>query len=173
VHFVERQLVIRVRQVVGYSPPGDQGKYMSRMLVDGESVGSKNLVLNHFTLFPGQKTYKGSHPAPYEEVYYILRGKAVLSLGGTDGERYDVGPDTVAYIPCTMEHQLENVGEEPLEMLTMMPLHPEPGVNELYDERKREWGTSFRQTFQKHDQGANKELVKVEGRTSGNDEEDH
>jgi mannose-6-phosphate isomerase-like protein (cupin superfamily) len=138
--------VINVGEVMGYSPPGAAGKYLSRLLIDGESVGSNNLVLNHFTLYPGESTYLGSHPAPYEEVYYILNGVGELLLGGPAGDRYSVGPNMVAYIPCEMPHQIMNVGDEPLEMLTMMPFHPKPGANSLYDDRKREWGTSFRLT---------------------------
>jgi oxalate decarboxylase/phosphoglucose isomerase-like protein (cupin superfamily) len=141
---MSKRNVINVHDVVAYSPPGAASKYMSRLLIDGESVGSENLVLNHFTLYPGESTYLGSHPAPYEEVYYILNGVGELLLGGPDGDRHRVAPHTVAYIPSEMPHQITNLGDEPLEMLTMMPFHPRPGANSLYDERKREWGTSFR-----------------------------
>ncbi|MBI2844097.1 MAG: cupin domain-containing protein [Armatimonadetes bacterium] len=141
---MDKLKVINTYDVEGYSPPGAEGKYMSRLLIDGESVGSNNVVLNHFTLFPGESTYLGSHPAPYEEVYYILGGTGMLLLGGPDGERHDVSAHTVAFIPCGTLHQITNVGDKPLEMLTMMPFHPELGANSLYDERKREWGTSFR-----------------------------
>ena len=71
---MDKLKVINAYDVEGYSPPGAEGKYMSRLLIDGESVGSNNLTLNHFTLYPGESTYLGSHPAPYEEVYYILSG---------------------------------------------------------------------------------------------------
>lgn len=141
---MEKQCVIRVCDVAGFTPIGAEGKYVSRLLVDRESIGSKNLVVNHFTLLAGQKTDSGNHPSPYEEVYYILRGKGILILGGAKGEQHDVGPDTVAYIPCGVEHQIENKGEEVLEIITVMPFHPTPGVNTIYDERKHKWGTSFR-----------------------------
>ena len=144
-HVSKKLNVINVPSVVGFSPPDAAGKYESRLLIDGESVGSSNLVLNHFTLYPGESTYAGSHPTPYEEVYYILGGVGELVLGGPDGERHRVSSNTVAYIPSGMVHQIANVGREPLEMLTMMPFHPKPGANTLYDERKRQWGTSFRQ----------------------------
>lgn len=140
-----KKSVIRVSNVVGYSPPGQEKKYVSRLLVDAESVGSKNLVLNHFTLFPGEKTYSGSHPSPFEEVYYILRGKGILTLDGVNGERHEMNSDTVAYIASEREHQIENVGDEPLEMITMMPFQPKKGANSLYDARKEEWGTSFKE----------------------------
>lgn len=141
---MKKQRVIRVRDVVPFAPAGEENKYCSRLLVDGESVGSKNLVVNHFTLRRGQQTYAGRHPAPYEEVYYILRGKGTLILGGAKGRRYKLGPDTIAYIPAGASHQLKNTGKRDLEMITFMPFHPAPGVNTLYDERKRKWGTSFK-----------------------------
>ena len=140
-----KRSVIKVGNVVGFSPAGEEDKYVSRMLVDSESVGSNNLVLNHFTLFPGEKTYSGSHPAPFEEIYYILRGKGILTLDGADGERHEVTSDTVAYIACEREHQLENIGEEPLEMITVMPFHSKDGANSLYEDRKKKWGTSFKE----------------------------
>lgn len=140
---MNKQKVIKVYDVEGYSPSGAEDKYMSRLLVDGESVGSTNLVLNHFTLFPGESTYPGSHPVPFEEVYYILSGVGELLLGDP-GDRYTVTSHTVAYIPSETLHQITNIGDEPLEMLTMMPFHPKEGANSLYDARKQEWGTSFR-----------------------------
>ena len=58
--------------------------------------------------------------------------------------QYEVGPGSVAYIAPTVAHQIKNIGDEDLEMLTMMPFQPTPGVNTVYDERKKKWGTSFR-----------------------------
>jgi len=126
---MKTRAVIKVRDIAAFTPTGGVGKYQSRLLVDNQSVGSRNLVVNHFTLKPGQKTYSGHHPAPFEEVYYILNGRGVLTLGGAGGKKYRVEPHTVAYIAATMDHQIENVGTEDLEMLTMMPFHPAPGVN--------------------------------------------
>jgi mannose-6-phosphate isomerase-like protein (cupin superfamily) len=156
--------VIRACDVAPFSPKGAEGDYQSRLLVDDESAGSRNLVVNLFTLMPGKSTYPGTHPPPYDEVYYILRGRGILTLGNPtapkheapkheapkheapkhETPKHDVGPDTLAFIPAGTVHQLENTGSEPLDMLTMMPHLPVPGVNTLYDARKREWGTSFR-----------------------------
>ena len=139
----QKRRVVDVRRVVPFSPEGAEGLYASRLLVDGESVGSKNLVMNHFTLNPGQRTYRGSHPPPYDEVYYILRGRGILTLSEPEDVTYEMAADTVAYIPGGTPHQIENVGKGALEMLTIMPFLPGPGANALYDERKRKWGTSF------------------------------
>ncbi len=103
---MDKRRVIKVAEVMGYSPREAKGKYVSRLLVDGQSVGSSNLVLNHFTLYPGQSTYLGSHPAPYEEVYYILSGVGELLLGDPNGDRYSVSSHTVAYIPGGTPHQM-------------------------------------------------------------------
>ena len=140
-----KRRVIRVSNVAGFSPAGAEGKYVSRLLIDEESVGSKNLTMNHFTLSPGQSTYAGSHPPPYDEVYYILRGRGILTLSEPDEARYEMVRDAVAFIPGGTQHRIENTGEEPLEMLTIMPFLPRPDVNALYDERKKAWGTSFRE----------------------------
>ena len=84
-------------------------------------------------------------PDPYEEAYYILSGRAVLALGENDQKTTcDVGPGTVAFIPAGCGHRIDNTGTEDLVILTMMPQHPVPGANPLYDERKKTWGTSFR-----------------------------
>jgi len=140
-----KRRVIDARRVVPFIPKGAEGRYESRMLIDDESVGSKNLVMNHFTLSPGERTYPGSHPPPYDEVYYILRGRGILTLGDSEKKQYEMAQDTVAYMPGGTVHQIENTGKDLLEMLTIMPFLPKPGVNTLYDERKRRWGTSFKE----------------------------
>jgi mannose-6-phosphate isomerase-like protein (cupin superfamily) len=136
--------VIRAGDVAPFSPQGSERDWCSRLLVDDESVGSKNLVVNLFTLLPGRSTYPGTHPVPYDEVYFILRGHGLLALGDPSAPKHEVGPDTLAFIPAGTVHQLENTGSEPLDMLTMMPHLPVPGVNSVYDARKKEWGTSFK-----------------------------
>ncbi len=132
---------VKVDEVEGFVLSGDEGKYISRLLVDAESVGSSSVVVMHFTLMKGMETDGGKHSCPYEEVYYILCGHAIVTVGE---EEINIGPNTVVYIPCDTFHKLKNIGNEDLEMLTIMPLHPKEGVNPIYDERKKQWGTSFR-----------------------------
>ena len=142
---MEKQLVFNAKEVEGFLPPGSEGAYVSRLLVDPESVGSQKLVMNHFTLKTGKRTYAGSHPAPYDEIYYILRGRGVVYLGD-DREAQEAGPDTVVFIPYGTLHYLENTGDEDLEMITVMPGPLVKGANTLYDQRKAAWGTSFKKT---------------------------
>jgi mannose-6-phosphate isomerase-like protein (cupin superfamily) len=139
--------VFKVKDVVGFSPTGAEESYVSRLLIDGQSVGSEHLVVNHFTLKPGRRTGHGAHPSPYDELYYTLRGRAVLRLGEPP-EEFELEPDTVAFIPGGTAHSLQNTGTEDLELVTVMPHQLVEGVNPLYDERRRAWGTSFRMVEQ-------------------------
>ena len=138
-----RKLVVRTRDVAGFSPPGAGGAFVSRMLIDRESVGSETFVLNHFALRPGLATSPGAHAAPYDEFYYVLRGRGLLHLG-EPAETFALEPDTVAFIPAGMAHALTNTGDQDLEILTGMPFQLVEGVNGLYDERLRAWGTSWK-----------------------------
>ena len=137
------KLVFRVRDVAPFSPAGAEAAFESRLLVDQTGVGSTALVVNHFTLKPGQSTEPGAHPRPYDEVYYVLRGRGRLSLGEPP-EEHELTADMVAFIPSGTRHALANTGQEDLELITMMPHEMIPGVNTLYDERLRDWGTGFR-----------------------------
>jgi mannose-6-phosphate isomerase-like protein (cupin superfamily) len=140
---VNSKLVFRVKDVVPFSPAGAQAAFESRLLVDQTGVGSTALVVNHFTLKPGHSTEAGSHPRPYDEVYYVLRGRGRVSLGDPP-EQHDLTPDMLVFIPGGTRHALENTGPEDLELITMMPHEMIEGVNSLYDQRLRDWGTGFR-----------------------------
>ena len=137
--------VVKAKDVMGFSPPGLEGSYLSRLLIDAEGMGSTKLMLVHATLKPGRSPGGGaSHPAPYDEAYYILRGQGLMEFDEGQ-ESYDVGPDTAIFIPGGTWHRITNTGAENLEFLTIWPLTPaEAGVNSVYDERKRTWGASFR-----------------------------
>ena len=137
------KLVFRVREIAGFSPKGQEQTCVSRLLVDKETVGSQDLVLNHFTLKPGKELKPAGHPAPYDEFYYVLRGRGLLRLGDP-AEEFALEPDVVAFIPRNVAHALANTGSEDLELLTGMAHQLVEGANTLYDERLRTWGTSLR-----------------------------
>jgi mannose-6-phosphate isomerase-like protein (cupin superfamily) len=142
------RLVHRTKDVVAFVPRGAEGVCASKMLVDRESVGSETFTLNQFTLHPGKATSGGAHPAPYDEFYYVLSGRGLLHLGnpaaGDPAETFDLEPGAYAFIPGGTIHALTNTGEEDLELLTGMPYQLPEGINGLYDERKRTWGTSWK-----------------------------
>jgi mannose-6-phosphate isomerase-like protein (cupin superfamily) len=141
--------IVKVNEIMGFSPSGAQGTYISRLLIESEGVGSSKLMVVHATLKPGEtpgdaEGHGAAHPPPYDEAYYILRGQGRMEFGAGE-EVYEVGPDTAIFIPGGTLHKITNIGTEDLEFLTIWPLMPEvEGINSVYDERKRVWGTSFR-----------------------------
>lgn len=140
---MSKRLVFNAKDVAGFSPKGYEEAFVSRMLVDQESVGSEKLVMNYFVLKPGKSTDPGSHPAPFDEIYYILRGQGTLYLNASR-DPHDLVPDTVVFIPSGTIHSVANHGTSDLEMITVMPGPLAEGANTLYDERKERWGTSFK-----------------------------
>jgi len=142
---VSRLRVVRANDVEGFSPPGLEQAYVSRLLIEAEGVGSERLQVVHATLKPGQTPGHGAaHPAPYDEAYYILRGQGLMTFD-EGAESYEVGPDAAIFIPGGTWHCITNTGDTDLEFLTIWPLSPqEEGINGVFDARKRAWGTSFR-----------------------------
>ena len=140
-----KQRVVRTDEVMPFSPAGTDGKYKSRLLIDSEGAGSERLMLNHVTMAPGTSSGEaGSHPIPYDETYYILRGQGRVDFGEGE-ESYVVAPGTAVFIAAGTKHKITNLGTDDLTFLTMWPLQPtEEGVNGVFDERKRAWGTTFR-----------------------------
>ena len=137
-----RGSVVKAKDVMPFVPPGFEGQFTSTMLLDGESCGSTKIVVNHFRLKGGGSTPESIHQAPYDEVYYVLSGQALLVL---DGVEHIIEKDTIVFIPGGTPHSLCNKSEtEDYVMLSIWPLQPEPGAHELYDTRKKMWGTSFR-----------------------------
>ena len=135
--------VFHAKDVMPFSPPGAEAAFESRLLIDPSGVGSTDLAVNHFLLKPGQHTNPGAHPKPYDEIYYVLRGQGRVSLGHPP-EDTDLTPDMVVFIPGGTRHALLNTGADDLEIITMMPHPMRPGINSVYDERLRAWGTGFR-----------------------------
>jgi len=135
--------VVAASKVMPFSPPGLADVFSSKMLIDKENSGSDRLQVNHCVLKGGGRMPGAAHRAPYDEIYYVLKGEAVLRMDGVD---YDIGKDTVVFIPGGTFHALGNKSEtEDFVLLTIWPGQPEPGVNEVYDLRKEAWGTTFRE----------------------------
>jgi mannose-6-phosphate isomerase-like protein (cupin superfamily) len=137
-----KEHVFNIKNVANFSPEGYEDAFVSRMLIDNESVGSEKLGMNYFALKPGKKTDQGSHPAPFDEVYYGLRGHGIVYLGESQNA-YEIEPDSVVFIPHNTLHYVVNNSPVELEMITIMPGPLKEGVNSIYDERKKKWGRSF------------------------------
>ena len=78
--------------------------------------GAPNFYMRLFEVEPGG--YSPRHEHDYEHEIFFLEGRAVVLY---DGEEYHVGPGYVAYIPPNIEHQIRNVGEEPLRFICLIP----------------------------------------------------
>jgi mannose-6-phosphate isomerase-like protein (cupin superfamily) len=140
---MKKPTVVPAAKVMPFSPPGLEDVFSSKMLIDQDNSGSDRLQVNHCVLKGGGRMPGAAHKAPYDEIYYVLKGDAVLRMDDVD---YEIGQDTVIFIPGGTFHALSNKSEtEDFVLLTIWPGQPEPGVNEVYDMRKEAWGTTFRE----------------------------
>lgn len=146
---MNREKVLKVSEVMGFSPKALQGKYISKLLIESEGVGSSKLTLVHATMKPGVPVYPASaHEPPYDEAYYILQGQGRVEFGPDGEEAYDVEPNVAVFIPAGTMHRILNTGTKDLVFLGISPLLPtREGINGVYDERIKEWGTSFRKVI--------------------------
>lgn len=82
-------------------------------LVRPERGGSRNVSVAEAVIEPGQGTLPHDHPES-DEVYYILNGKGVVSLGEN---LHQVEPGSCAFIPAGQVHSVRCEGSEPLRIL--------------------------------------------------------
>lgn len=146
---LEPSLVVRADDIVPYALPGRVGVCASQCLIDPAGVGSQRLVVNRFTLHAGQKLKGIAHPPGNDECYYVLHGRARLSLGGDSqtgagSAQHELEPDMTVFIPGGTFHSLDNPHADDFIFLTIWPSLPDPGAQPFWDGRLREWGTTFR-----------------------------
>jgi len=135
--------VVKIDNVLPFSPPGFERIYSSKMLIDVYNSGSEKIQINHGTLKAGCKTEGAVHPPPHDEVYIVLSGEAVLHMDGVD---YDIEKGSIVFIPGGTFHALTNKSAtDDFEIITVWPGQPEPGANEVYDMRKETWGTTYKE----------------------------
>ncbi len=134
--------VVKINRVMPFCPD-PAGGYISRMLIDVFNSGSEKLQVNHGTLRGGCATPGAIHKPPHDELYIVLKGQAVLHMDGVD---YDIEKGSVVFIPGGTFHGLTNKSQtEDFEIITVWPGQPSPGANKVYDMRKKEWGTTYRE----------------------------
>ena len=80
-------------------------EYVSKMLIDKHNSGVDSFQVNEGVVKAGCKLAGAAHPEPYDELYIVLSGRAVLHM---DGEDYDLSPGSVVLIPSGTFHALEN-----------------------------------------------------------------
>lgn len=84
-----------------------------RPLIDRTTSGITQCSLAEEILPPGCAVTPHHHDR-LEEVYYIISGKGMMSVGG---EQSEVGPGDAIYIPRGSRHTLANTGSEPIKLL--------------------------------------------------------
>ena len=84
-----------------------------RELLNPRNSPHQNQSLAHATLSAGQKTTRHYHPLT-EETYFVMSGRALMEV---DGETRELSAGDAVAIPSGAKHQIENVGDGPLEFL--------------------------------------------------------
>ncbi len=87
----------------------------------GPEQGANNFSMRIVTVAPGGRTPDHAHD--WEHQWYVLSGSgfAVDSEGG----RHQVGPGSVVYVPEDENHNLQNTGNEALELICMIRCTPQ------------------------------------------------
>jgi quercetin dioxygenase-like cupin family protein len=114
--------------------------YSSRMLLDDFVAGEAAVHINEGTLKGDCDTPGATHELP--EIYYVIKGEAVLHLGGLD---YDISAGSLAYIPAGTFHALHNKSQA--EDFIILTIWKSTSGNEVYQKRLEAWGTSFKTIY--------------------------
>lgn len=93
-----------------WDAPGEE-KQREKVLFNLDKT--ETIALGRVTVEPGGSTQVGFH-TDEEEVYVILKGRALLTIGS---EQAEVGPGDTAYVPRNNRHQMTCISEECLEYL--------------------------------------------------------
>ncbi|MFI5341575.1 MAG: cupin domain-containing protein [Candidatus Methylomirabilales bacterium] len=84
-----------------------------RSILDRTNSTASHQSLAEATIPIGEETEEHSHPRT-EEIYYVLRGRGLMTLGG---EQRDVGPGDGILIPPGTRHKIRNIAESALVIL--------------------------------------------------------
>jgi mannose-6-phosphate isomerase-like protein (cupin superfamily) len=84
-----------------------------RPLIDRTTSDITRCSLAEEMLPPG-RAVTPHHHRELEEIYYILSGRGLMTVGS---ERREVGAGDAIYVPRNHRHTLENTGDEPIRLL--------------------------------------------------------
>src|ERR1044071_3994247 len=99
----------RERANVSKPRPGSE----IRPLIDRTTASITRCSLAEEILLPGQ-TVTPHHHREIEEIYYIVEGRGVMTVGG---EQQTVAAGDAVYVPRGHRHTLTNTGTEPIKLL--------------------------------------------------------
>lgn len=89
----------------------DSNIVAEKLLVEREET--ENIALGYVSVNSGNTTETGFHDDE-EEIYVILKGNAILTIGD---KKQEIGPGSVAYVPRNHLHNMTCISEEKLEYL--------------------------------------------------------
>ena len=78
--------------------------------------GAENFAMRWFEMAPGG--HSADHAHNWEHEVFILEGRGLVVCGA---EKKRVGPGYVVFIPPNAPHHFENVGDETLRFLCLIP----------------------------------------------------
>jgi quercetin dioxygenase-like cupin family protein len=107
------KLVVSPKEVEVFVP-AKHVKCQSKKLLVEENAGCKNLSMLRSEFEVGG--YAEPHTHPFEQAYYILKGKGVVTIGK---ESYKVKPGNAMIFPPNVDHSIKNVGNSPLWLIAV------------------------------------------------------
>lgn len=87
-----------------------------RHFIIGPTDGAHNFAMRYFEIPPGGQSSFEHHL--HDQGIMIMKGRARVLLGW---EIHEIGPGDVIYIPQHEQHQFENISDEPLGFLCVIP----------------------------------------------------
>ena len=94
----------------------DGARNVTKRVLVGEKEGAPNFIMRYFTVYPDGYTPHHSHPWEHEN--FIVRGRGKVIIGNKE---YPVSAGSFAFVPPNVMHQYICVGDEPLELLCLIP----------------------------------------------------
>jgi len=95
---------------------GGAAQGVAARVVIGKEDGAENFCMRVFEIAAGGNTPMHSHDWEHEMFYHSGKGEVYCS-----GKWYPVEAGRVALIPANEEHQIRNIGDEPLVLACLVP----------------------------------------------------
>ena len=115
--FLEK-LVIDPKEARTFVPAKHVG-CNTRALLENANTGIKNMSMLRSEFEIGG--YADLHTHPFEQAYYILKGKALVTIGK---DQYKVKAGDSMIFPANVEHGIKNIGKAPMWLIAVNSPHP-------------------------------------------------
>jgi mannose-6-phosphate isomerase-like protein (cupin superfamily) len=104
-----KRYTIQIKEGIDYRELGG----LVKRIIHPETVGSKNLAVAIMWLNPGEQMKR--HKNSYEEAWFVMQGEGKLEIEGQSSMKLE--KNLFVYIPMSLEHSVENTGNEQLVLL--------------------------------------------------------